>query len=430
MGNPFKKSASVALCLFLISAVPALEPRRVLAEKTGGTTTSSSEGLNPERLEKIYPGFGKALAAQLRDLSAKEPSSVLPLLRSRLDLGEGLPEAGTSTDVVAAFYLAYALENPAESGKFLEYLEKIGAGDGLRDAFIRMAGVVRIRQEEEGLRQVLGAATKDIGEMVENDHTLQARTEFGRIFDGLAGLSADPLPVPVGESAPARRFKNKTELSLVTTSGNSDTFNFSLSNEFAYSFDEQLTLEIEARALRSSTDGKLSAERYSLSPRLERKFGEGNKDFLYAEGGWERDRFAGIENRYNLGAGYGRVLVDNDLHRFKLSGGLAAFMEEKTGEARSDIFPAAAAAMEYLLKKPKIPFLGVRLPFDFEQKLSSTQDLTDSQNMEMKSVSGIVWDISTHLALRMGLEFRYDKDPAPGAEEWDRTFTTGLIINY
>lgn len=59
MRSLLKKSVSAALCLSLISAVPASGPCGALAEVSGVQETSPSERLNPERIEEIPASQGR-----------------------------------------------------------------------------------------------------------------------------------------------------------------------------------------------------------------------------------------------------------------------------------------------------------------------------------------------------------------------------------
>ncbi len=247
-----------------------------------------------------------------------------------------------------------------------------------------------------------------------------------------------------------RAWTDKAEFSLVVTGGNSKSTVVSFSNQFVYKWtDSKLT--IDASALKADTtsrtasnvDGTLSiaqveeitAEKYLLGGKYDHKIHEGA--FWYVLGQWGRDRLAGIDNRYNGGAGMGYRLVKTERQEVDSEVGFNFTKEEYAGAGTKSSATFGSAR----------GFLG------YKRKLSGTSELTSSlellQNLDDPAdlraifIAGISANINSHLALKVSYTINYDGQPveqtltAPGFDPVTFVFNTtdtilaaSLLVNF
>ena len=270
---------------------------------------------------------------------------------------------------------------------------------------------------------------------------------------GGAALAADE---------PKLGWSDKAELSYVMTSGNSESSTLGLKNELKRTWADALfTLRAGAVRAEATTfsrtavgttsdffvvedkDKELTAENYLLAGRYDRKITD--TFFWYAGLGWDRNRFAGIQNRYIAEGGVGNIWVDTDTVKFKTSYALTYTDQEDVVEAPDS----------------DDGFLGLRLGWDYLHKFGAattyTNLLTVDDNLDETSdwradmTNSVAVAMNERLALKASLQWLYDNVPSltnvslfdvpgPGGvqtgsvlvelDEFDTVFTTSLVINF
>ncbi len=253
-------------------------------------------------------------------------------------------------------------------------------------------------------------------------------------------------------------WENATELSFVSTGGNASSSTLGLKSSLIGKQGPN-TFKLEVGGIRGQTDlttrtatgtatnytvnetttSQLTAESYFARGRYDREL---NGAFVFAGVGWDRNTFAGVQNRYAAVLGVGRTWVDDERTRFKTDLGA-------TYTIQNDVDPAPGA---------DDGFGGVRLSVDARQRLSPTVSfqsmLLVDENLEDTEDFRGDWTNSLSVALTEGLSFKtslqllYDKQPArigvplldgtgtptgtrvlaPG-EELDTVLTVALVIS-
>ena len=236
------------------------------------------------------------------------------------------------------------------------------------------------------------------------------------------------------EAGTAAGWTNETELSLALTGGNSTARTFGF-GDTVRRVGERSRLQIRVTGIRSGTAGDrfllvspglrypvagapeapetrlvrprvdTEVENYLASGRYEMDVSE--RFFWNAGGSWDRNRDAGIRNRYTAFAGVGNVWSDNDTVRFSTS--YAASYTNRAEETRD---PG---------KDPR--FAGARLGWDYrhrfgetavyENELTANVNLTAASDYSFNMNHALSVALSTHLALRVGLQWLYEHEPAP-----------------
>ena len=276
------------------------------------------------------------------------------------------------------------------------------------------------------------------------------------------GLVLLAFTIATASAGPARAqdpitWESSTELSLVATGGNSSSSTLGLKAALAGTKAANV-FKIELGGIRSSvgqttrtatgtpgsytvhetTISQVTAENYFAKGRYDRKF---TQAFGFAGAGWDRNTFAGIQNRYALVAGVGRSFVDGETGHFKADIGA-------TYTIQKDVDPTPGA---------KEGFGGVRLTVDAARKLSATTDFTSAlavdENLQTTDDVRADWTnsisvaLSRKLALKTSVQLLFDNLPSllsvplvdgtgtptgatvttPG-DELDRILTLTLVI--
>lgn len=215
---------------------------------------------------------------------------------------------------------------------------------------------------------------------------------------------------------------NNTELSFVSTSGNASSSTLGLKSAFVGSADVN-TFKLELGGIRGettfrsltatgtasdftvveATDSELTAESYFARTRYDRSFGTA---YGFGGAGWDRNTFAGIQNRYALVAGVGNAWVDTETSRFKTDLGA-------TYTIQKDVSPAPGA---------DDGFGGLRFSVDAMRQLTSTTQFTsvlvadenieDTDDFRADWVNSLSVAMSDRLALKTSLQLLFDNKPS------------------
>jgi len=216
-------------------------------------------------------------------------------------------------------------------------------------------------------------------------------------------------------------WKDTAELGYVATSGNSDSSTLGLKNTLTYDWEEA-RFEMKLGAIRvesgqgfvalptatgfrrEDSDPELSAESYYLNGRYDHNITE--RFFWFAGAGWDRNTFAGIENRYAAFGGVGNIWSDSETIKW-----------------RTD-YAATATKQEDVVEQPDFDdtFLGLRLSSTFLYKWSESgsygndtivdENVDDTDDWRVNMTNWVAVNMSTHLALKVSLQWLYDHQPA------------------
>ncbi len=250
-----------------------------------------------------------------------------------------------------------------------------------------------------------------------------------------AQTAAPPAP------ASARSWTDTAQLSFVATGGNSQNRTFGFSDELKFDWTVS-TLDFKAGGVRADSTTHLryafmdptaprgytlvdtatnaaTAESYYLNGRYDRKISE--KFFWFAGGGWERNRFAGILDRYSALAGVGNIWVKDDRTLFKTDYALGYTRETPVlltpGYIRS--YATFRLGANYAQK--------IGASSNFTSDFAWTDNLRESRDWTAVSKNAFTAQMSARLALKVGLDLFYDHQPAFAAVTlYDQTLTTTL----
>ncbi len=252
----------------------------------------------------------------------------------------------------------------------------------------------------------------------------RARVALVTLASALAGApmaQAQQNPVPTGATAvddnafkaDAPGFYANADLSYVLTSGNSSSSSLGFKGDVTQRWGKH-SVGFAAGGIRASsspdtrialgTPGAFEVLIPDAEPTAEAYYGRGRHDYklsarlFYTLGtGWERNRFAGIENRWVVDSGIGCILVNNARTSFRSAAGITYTNENYTAtELGRDG-----------------SFIGLRIGWDFRQKLLESTTFSHSfifdQSLEDSVARRFDAQFGVHVAMnaRLGLKLNW-----------------------
>ncbi len=271
------------------------------------------------------------------------------------------------------------------------------------------------------------------------------------VAGALAGLLV-PGCLAAQEENPAT-WSDVAEVTFVLTAGNASSSTFGLKNILEHTWGVS-ALKFSAGAIRTEsglttrtatgtpdnfsvserTESEVTAENYFLKSRFDRALSDAA--FVFAGADWDRNTFAGIQNRYGFVSGAGKGWVDEETRRFKTDLGVTYTIQDDVVEN-----PDADDS-----------FFGLRGSYDFFHELTETtgltsvlvvdQNLNTTEDLRADWTNSLSVSMSDRLALKTSLQLLFDKDPAltvvPLGDgqvlsplgEVDTVFTIAIVANF
>jgi len=233
---------------------------------------------------------------------------------------------------------------------------------------------------------------------------------------------AGKSPEPSGDKRP---WSNVASLSFVNTSGNSEGSTLGFSNEFTYRWTRSTLVakggllrvasasvtrsasgsSLEEAAVTETREWKTTAENYFLNLRNDNRLRASDRWYWYAGLGWERNRPAGLEDRFAGSGGFGHIFVDSPLARFRADLGLGFTDEIPVVESPDTRRGYWTANLNAELKRS----IGGSAGYTLE--LNVVEDLTNSPDRQITLKQGLSAAINRSLALKVGYELKHRNRP-------------------
>jgi putative salt-induced outer membrane protein YdiY len=248
---------------------------------------------------------------------------------------------------------------------------------------------------------------------------------------------------------------DNAELTFVTTGGNSAQSTFGLKNaldriwenralrfQFGGIRTESTTSTRTASGTASAfnveetSTSDLTAENYFARGRFEQNVSAAM--FVYAGAGWDRNTFAGIDNRYGFVSGVGRAWSDTETFKLRTDVGVTYTIQDDVVEdpTRNDSFAGLRAGYGLTRK--------LSATTDFASDLIVDENLDDTDDLRADFTNSIAVAMSGSLALKASLQLLYDKQPALEAiplgsgstnvftplGTTDRVFTLAVVLTF
>jgi len=269
------------------------------------------------------------------------------------------------------------------------------------------------------------------------------------------------VPAQDEQQAEPKTWSEEAEFSYVLTDGNSKSSTLGLKNVLTGKW-ERSSVEVKAGAIQAQSTSvveryavgspgsfqetvveadETTAENYYLNGRYDHKISP--RFFWYAGAGWDRNRPAGIDNRYVASGGVGNIWMDNEKVKFRTDYAATYSKQEDVVPAPGvdDTYPGFRFSWAY--KNQFTASTSYVNDFVYDLNLDETADwrgdMTNAVSVAMNS----------RLALKVSLQWLYRNRPsldevplldtAGGTqigtvfvekEELDTLFTASLVVNF
>jgi putative salt-induced outer membrane protein YdiY len=274
------------------------------------------------------------------------------------------------------------------------------------------------------------------------------------VLAAAVGATLAPAQQPADDEY---RWRDTAEFSFVATAGNADTTTLGFKNKLWRKWDSS-AFELNAGGVRSEgttnrravgtvdsfrleDDSELTAENYFLNGRYDRKITE--RFFWFTGAGWDRNTFAGIDNRYTAVGGVGNSWVDTETVKF-----------------RTD-YAVTWTSQDDVVDNPETDdtFLGLRVSWHYLHMFGETtqymndfvvdENLDETDDWRANMINSVSVALNKRLALKVSLQFLYDNQPSfeelplfdtagvdtgetvlAELDELDTVFTSSLVVNF
>jgi putative salt-induced outer membrane protein YdiY len=268
-----------------------------------------------------------------------------------------------------------------------------------------------------------------------------------------AFLLAPPwTPGASAQEGPPLGFAAVAEVTFVMTSGNATSTTLGVKNTATYRWPES-SVQLAVGAVRAEsgvttrvatgtpddftvtkqTVTETSAESYFARTRYDRALS--TAAFLFGGAGWDRNTFAGIQNRYAVVAGAGRSWYDREDRRFKADVGMTYTVQEDVeSSGATDSFLGARASIDF--------FRAVTASADLTSVLVIDENLDETSDVRADWTNSLTVAVSESLALKASVQVLFDNQPSlvgvplgddrvlVPLEKTDGSLSLALVVNF
>ncbi len=242
--------------------------------------------------------------------------------------------------------------------------------------------------------------------------------DISRYAIAIAAAAVFAAPLGAQQADTTGPIKFTGTVGLVNTAGNSNVTTVNVGDRIDYKAGAWGLTQLFS-VVYGRNEGVTNTSIWSASLRGDRKVG--SRLAIYALAGWDRNTFAGIDRRWEEGAGLLAHLLAQPKNTLDGEAGIS-FIQQLSTLGVHDDFPSARIASTY-----KHLFTASAY---FLQSVELLPDLQTSDNLRFNTETGLVAPISSHIGLKISYVIKYDNLPEPGFEKTDRLLTSGIQITY
>lgn len=249
--------------------------------------------------------------------------------------------------------------------------------------------------------------------------------KFPREVLVVAALAGLVPAAAVGQDAkPPKSVQLTGDLGFVNTAGNSEVTTINIGDKLVLQSANKRHIFTQLFGLvYGRSEGETIASNWRVSGRYEN--GLGKRLYLYAMVGAERNRFAGIQRRFEEGPGITYKLLVAPKDNLDIEGGVSAVQQRFTS-GPADNFAAGRVAAIYRHLFTSKAF--------FSQAVEFLPNLEDGEDYRLNTETAFVAPISANFGLKASYVIRYDNTPLVTPtriyRKTDRLLTTGIQVTY
>ena len=207
-----------------------------------------------------------------------------------------------------------------------------------------------------------------------------------------------------------------TEIGYVQTAGNSSSTSANVKSLYKRKW-EKFLLTLKGTHISSSHENRASAESYSFSEKGDIPFSR--RFYTYELVGWEKDRFAGIDSRYNMQLGIGYKFIETEKHLLSSELG-GDYTIEECLSGNNDEFGSLRGYLKYAY--------ALSDTAECTQEGEILYNLEDPDDRRTSSMTALSASLSTNLSLKISYTIKYDNVPAYGFKKTDTILSSSIIL--
>jgi len=210
-------------------------------------------------------------------------------------------------------------------------------------------------------------------------------------------------------------FLGAVSIGYLANSGNTDSASLNAKTSLAY-IAKPWRHALLLRAVKGSTDGMTTSEEYEAAEQSDYLFGKNN--YVFGALNYSANRFSGFDRRTTEVIGYGRRLLDGDVHTLDLQVGAGARQTRFTDGTRED--------------EPIVQLAGAYL-WAFSDNASFTQQLKvedGDKNTFSESITAVTANLSGDLALSVSYTVKHNSRAPIGSEKTDTATAVSVIYGF
>lgn len=235
---------------------------------------------------------------------------------------------------------------------------------------------------------------------------------LGKLF----ALTVVLAPVLSAQEPAPRPVELTGEVGYVNTAGNSDISTLNVGEKVKYNLTK-VTLNQFFALVYGETDGQTTTSLWRTGVRGDLALT--SRLALYGLAGFDRNRFAGIQRRFEEGAGLGFKVITGETNKLEFEAGIDITQQRSTLDVNDNFTSARTAGLFQHNFKPTAYFL---------QTIEVLPNLETSEDLRINTETALVAPLSKRFAVKLSYVIRYDKLPEPGFKKTDRLFTSGLQV--
>lgn len=224
------------------------------------------------------------------------------------------------------------------------------------------------------------------------------------------------------DKAEEKHFSNETSISLVNTTGNTDSLSLAGKNEMTYKFSDKWAASWIVGAIYNQADDETETERYYAT--LRGDYSITDRWYAYGLGSWLRDTYAGFDHRIGIGPGLGYRFLVGPTFFMHAEGGLNYSYEDYTdSDVDSEEFAEGRLFAQFgwqFAEKTK-----------FSQGVEYLQNIEDGNAWKLNSETALITSLTDILALKISYSVFYNHDPQPSdLSNTDAIFATSVVVTF
>ncbi len=229
---------------------------------------------------------------------------------------------------------------------------------------------------------------------------------------------ATAMAQPTSDDPVEGPWSGTAEVSLIATSGNSDTRTFGLGTEVIYNPGAWRWLG-RISYVETEADDQLKARSQSALVETSRPLSE--RIDAYARGGYLRDLFAGIERRLTTEGGLAYTVIATDPQSLQLLAGFGFTREQRVvGDALSLGTANATGRYRWAISETSA----------FTEEASFVADLNTGDDWRFTNEVAVTAALSTRLSLKVSHKLSHLNRPVPGFRKTDTILAAAMVANF